>query len=351
MVVRIDTRARTDGKTQTVRLDFGRNRTPRYETLKGLILTGNKRHDKEIMELAENARIEAEERWLNERYNGERKRTKLTLSQWIDEYKEGRPRAAANYATIAEAVKDFGDIPLTDVSVEWCDSFRRWLVVSRKIGGGTFRSYWGYIRAAIKAAKRKRFCSVDLEMVEVLKVRQPKPKEELTESELKQLEKAFRGREPKTFAELEEKALEAFFFGCYTGLRYSDIKTCKIVEGEGGMFADGVTIKTNERYHVPLCENALRYLIVVERREIPSPTTANRAVHKLCKLVGLEKYVTFHTSRHTFASILANNGVDVGVLQSLLNHTDVRTTKRYYKVLENTQRKAVEVLTKISIEQ
>lgn len=54
----------------------------------------------------------------------------------------------------------------------------------------------------------------------------------------------------------------------------------------------------------------------------------------------------FHDLRHTFATRMANAGVDIFTLAELLGHSDIRITKRYAHGTEETKRRAVEKLVK-----
>ena len=59
---------------------------------------------------------------------------------------------------------------------------------------------------------------------------------------------------------------------------------------------------------------------------------------------GITGKVTFHTLRHSFASHLASNGVDVLVIRDLLGHTNLNTTLRYAKLNPDRKRAAVDLV-------
>jgi len=71
----------------------------------------------------------------------------------------------------------------------------------------------------------------------------------------------------------------------------------------------------------------------VTRRYHLHETGIQRSVRDALKLASVEKRVTCHTFRHSFATHLLQNGYDIRTLQELLGHKDVKTTMIYSHVL------------------
>lgn len=146
-----------------------------------------------------------------------------------------------------------------------------------------------------------------------------------------------------------EKCKDVFLFSCYTGLSYIDVKALnpdhllKGVDGNDWLFTK--RIKTDEKLKIPLLPRAKeiikKYEDSAERRitKVLLPVYSNQKVNyylkEICKACGINKKVTFHTARHTFATtVTLSNGVPIETVSKMLGHTKLTTTQIYARVLE-----------------
>jgi site-specific recombinase XerD len=67
-------------------------------------------------------------------------------------------------------------------------------------------------------------------------------------------------------------------------------------------------------------------------------------VRRAARAIGITKHLTFHTSRHTFATSLLTRGADLYVTSKLLGHASVRTTQIYANIVDERKRQAVDLL-------
>ena len=144
----------------------------------------------------------------------------------------------------------------------------------------------------------------------------------------------------------------AFLFCCYVGLRYSDVSTLTwgaIRQTDlGKVIALKAMKKTGKQVTVPLNKLAQEWLPerngASANERIFKMTTlgqCDRVVHKWCETAGIEKNVTFHTSRHTFAVLSLTAGGDLFTVGKLMGHTDIKSTQVYADVVMDTKIDAV----------
>ncbi len=133
-------------------------------------------------------------------------------------------------------------------------------------------------------------------------------------------------------------AIKAFLFGCYTGLRYKDIRELNNAQIKDGMINLRMS-KTKELVSIPLSQRAAS--LISQGEEFPIKVFNNSRMNSYLKLaalrIGIKKKVTFHVSRHTFATISLNLGIPMEVVSKLLGHTDLKTTQIYAKLMDKTK--------------
>jgi site-specific recombinase XerD len=156
--------------------------------------------------------------------------------------------------------------------------------------------------------------------------------------------------ENKTFRmERLRQVKDLFIFSCYTGLAYIDVMRLApnnislSIDGEKWIFTERK--KTGEKVRVPLLPKAL--LILEKYQHNPSvqntqrllPKISNQKLNAYLKEIAdvcdIEKNLTFHLARHTFATtITLTNGVPIETVSKLLGHSSIKTTQIYAKVVE-----------------
>lgn len=164
----------------------------------------------------------------------------------------------------------------------------------------------------------------------------------LSEKDLSLLEKY----EPKE--EEEKEVLQAFLFSCYTGLRYSDV--CRITKQDIQSLNRKKWIvmqmqKTNREIRVPISTifegKGLKISKEIKRSRgyifrFDNYPKMSRKLKHIIKLSGIKKKITFHSARHTCATLLLYKGVNITTVQKILGHKSVKTTQIYAEITDQT---------------
>ncbi len=147
-----------------------------------------------------------------------------------------------------------------------------------------------------------------------------------------------------------EKVRDIFLFTCNTGVRFQDSQNLKmdniLLYNEGKKYLSFKMEKTSEMIMIPLTNQALdiieKYSTYPDRLVQNSilPKISNQKFNSFIKVVAemaaIEKKVSHHIARHTFATVALNKGIPITVVQKLLGHTSVKTTEVYAKLVDRT---------------
>lgn len=147
-----------------------------------------------------------------------------------------------------------------------------------------------------------------------------------------------------------EALAQAFFFSCLTGLRWSDIVKMKwgeVQQWHGTTRIVFTQQKTGGLEYLDLNEQAASLL--GERGkpdDLVFPAlgpiqSARISIAAWVKSAGINKHITFHCARHTFAVMMLDLGVDLYTVSKLLGHKSIETTQIYAKILDKNKQAAV----------
>lgn len=154
----------------------------------------------------------------------------------------------------------------------------------------------------------------------------------------------------KSMNERLEIVRDIFLFSCYTGLSYADVKQLSITHihenGQDGRIILICRTKTGVQSRIPLIPQA-EGLIEKYRNFSDSnfqkkifPVKSNQKMNEYLKEIAticeVNKSLTFHLARHTFATTVAlKNGVSTEVVKTVLGHKNIRTTQIYAKMVDS----------------
>lgn len=238
-----------------------------------------------------------------------------------------------NYITLFNNIDRFKPgVLISDVDYQFVVSYDKWLRDSG-IAHNTRVSRLRLLRAVLNEAKNRDIISVN--PFERFKIQQMVSKKGyLTQAQVHELERM-------KLKGYDDLVRDAFLLGTYTGLRFSDItalrkshikdgwlvicmqKTKFMVEIPVATLFDGKTMGLVEKYGGDIGRLTKR---------LGANATVNKTLHDLLAVVGADPKITFHSSRHTFATLLGQQGVDITVVSKLLGHTKLQTTEIYREV-------------------
>lgn len=231
---------------------------------------------------------------------------------------------------------DFADLTYT-----FLKDFETWLRDHGK-SVNTIAKHLRQLRTLVNEAINDGYMPADAYPFRKFKIKQEKGRHEfLTPDELRRLEAV------QVTDQRNRHVLDAFLFCCYTGLRYSDfcaLSTDKIVMINRSRWLVLTMVKTTIEIKLPLSllfdGKALqiidRYSSIEELAAIPCNSETNKQLAAIATSAGIKKHFTYHTARHTCATLLVHQGVPITTVQKLLGHTSVKTTEIYSEILSNT---------------
>ncbi len=157
----------------------------------------------------------------------------------------------------------------------------------------------------------------------------------------------------------DHEVKRAFLFSCFTGLRLSDIRALQWQQIKGDTI-EFRQKKTKGYEYLHLSEMARQILTdrpnpkVLNMQNtnifnIRSETQLGKVLKLWCKDAGIDKRVSFHTARHTFATLALTQGVDLYTVSKLLGHKTIQATQIYAKIVDEKKKAAMELLPTIEM--
>lgn len=335
-------------------LDIYHNGVRRYEFLKMYLVPENSPHDKmqnkETMRVAETIRaqrlIDLERGGMNLSTNS---KDSTTVVEWLVLECDRKRRTNANLLLqyiIPLARRYFGQMKLHCLTREAMLKFREY-VSALPVKNNTRSIYFSLFKCAIsQAIKQDKIPAAVLFQVKQIPM-QETHRCFLTMDEMKTL----------AATDCPNKEIKrAFLFSCLTGLRLVDVSKLKwanVSEVGGYTRLTFVQQKTGGHEYMDISTQAVSLLgergaaddRIFSIRTHSSNT--NVVLKKWVQAAGIDKPITFHSARHSFAVMLLELGVDITVIQKLLGHRNLATTMIYAKVLDKSKRAAVTLIPQL----
>ena len=235
------------------------------------------------------------------------------------------------------------DIPVTKVNFEFLNDFEYYLRSIRKCGNNSAIKYIKNLGKIVRICLGNGWLTVDPYV-------NYKPKQKSVHRDVLNTEELERLMAKDFSIERLRTVRDLFVFCCYTGLAYVDVhklKRSELVKGvDGSLWIHTHRQKTDTASRIPLLPIALDIIktyqehpqCVVNDTVLPvmSNQKMNAYLKEIADLCEINKPLTFHIARHTFATtITLNNGVPIESVAKMMGHTNIKTTQIYAKVLDH----------------
>jgi integrase len=299
-------------------------------------------------------------------------RRKMRLSEYLSEYRRRNlaERRGNSFDSMVSNMEhhlrlclgsDFETLAVSEIDIELC------------------KQYAGYLKRAVKStgeplsqvSAHHYFSAFRSMLDEAVADGQLKdnPAQRLRKQEIPK-----RPMVTKTYLDAEEVARlaltlctsdvvkRAFMFSCLTGLRLSDIRKLRwrdiLKERDGWRFSI-IMQKTQEPMQSKLSSEACRWLGLPDGRHLvggsagetvfplPSNSTLCRILRQWTTEADIMKHVTFHTARHSYATMALSTGADIYTISKLLGHRNINTTAVYAAVVDTQRDAAIDSVSRL----
>ena len=290
--------------------------------------------------------------------------TELTLSEWLTRFKEIQQSRGVRDLYAIDRLRGIiagmggGKVTLKAVDKNFCLSFMEYLKTGyRTANGQPLKSKTVFNRqctlvTALNVAVREGLIPFNpmnrLSRHERAKTSKGK-REYLTIDEIKAL----------IATPCKRKDIkQTYLFACNCGLRLGDVRKLKWgnITKDGDRWLLSVVMNKSEKpVHIPLGVQARRWL--PKRKgadadslvfgELPRDTHINAHLKMWAAKAGITKVVTYHMSRHTFATMLLTLGADLYTVSKLLGHSQIKNTQIYAEIINRRKDEAVNLADKV----
>ena len=151
----------------------------------------------------------------------------------------------------------------------------------------------------------------------------------------------------------------AFIFCLYTGIRFCDVVELRYrnidrsnrllmfeqVKTKGQSAASSVVIPLNDGLLSLIGTGADAAPIF----DLPSHTMCLKALRRWVARAGIDKHITWHCARHSFAVNILNNGANIKTVASLLGHSGLKHTEKYTRAVDSLKQAAIDSLPEIKL--
>lgn len=253
------------------------------------------------------------------------------------------------YKTVKKHLEQFlkeeyniSDISIKKIDHQFITAFEYFLKTTRNCGHNSTIKYIKNFKKIVRIALANKWITNDPFLNYKVQLKEVE-RQFLTEEEIQEI----------LSKELHTPRLDLvrdiFIFCCFTGLAYSDVKKLTknnlVIGIDGEKWIKTKRTKTDTRSNIPLLPTALEIIKkyennpIVVTKDVLLPVLSNQKsnayLKEIADLCGINKNLTTHLARHTFATtVTLTNGVPLESVSKMLGHKSIKTTQHYAKIID-----------------
>ena len=238
---------------------------------------------------------------------------------------------------------DVDDLPLSDFTGEVIRAYEVYLKTEKDLCQNTLIRY-------MKALKKITNLCLANDWIQKDPFAGIKFREEPTEPEFLTLEEVDRIYNCNPGSKRLEVIKDMFLMSAFTGLAFTDVSQLTedhiITDNDGNKWIRKPRQKTKQMSNIPLLDVPLA---IIEKYQgdkkatkkgvllpIPCNQVMNRYLKEITEICKINKHLTMHTARHTYATLCLSQGVSLKNVSKMLGHASVKMTERYARVLDSS---------------
>ncbi|WP_148464597.1 site-specific integrase [Xylanibacter rodentium] len=238
---------------------------------------------------------------------------------------------------------DVDDLPLSDFTGEVIRAYEVYLKTEKDLCQNTLIRY-------MKALKKITNRCLANDWIQKDPFVGIKFREEPTEPEFLTLEEVDRIYNCNPGSKRLEVIKDMFLMSAFTGLAFTDVSQLTdehiVTDNDGNKWIRKPRQKTKQMSNIPLLDVPLA---IIEKYRgdkkaakkgvllpIPCNQVMNRYLKEIAEICKINKHLTMHTARHTYATLCLSQGVSLKNVSQMLGHASVKMTERYARVLDSS---------------
>jgi len=265
-------------------------------------------------------------------------------------------RYVTNLTLLKEYMKErfkVNDMPLRKITPDFINGFEIYLKTTRGCNHNTATKYLKNFKKIMSICTGNGW--IDINPFANIKFHLDKvDKGFLTEAEIEKI------RAKKFPSERLQQVADVFIFGCFTGYAYSDLQRLTpenlVQSDDGKLWIHTRRHKTDMISHVPLLPTAKQILDKYKfhpyciEKNVLLPVMSNQKLNAYLKEIadvcGIDKEITTHMARHTFATtVTLNNDIPIESVSKMLGHSSISMTQIYARLLDKKVSRDMDKLT------